>query len=119
MPQSQIRCYGTVQGTALGAISEPLPQQERAGQIVAAVNDKSGETGVFAYINSASKIVLQSETLTAAISLGGEVAATMGLGPAASASNTTSGKVSGLSVEHVWRLLKLRSLLVDDALKHD
>ena len=105
----------SVNGVALGAIASASSAAERAGQIVAAVNDKTGSTGVFAYINSASKIVLQSETVTATISLGGEVAATMGIGPNAVSANATSGKISGLSVEQ-YGSAQTAIALVDSAL---
>ena len=46
----------------LGAIAAAASAEERAGQIVAAVNDKTGQTGVFAFITSGNKVQLQSQT---------------------------------------------------------
>jgi len=105
----------TVEGTDLGVIAAATSNDQRAGQIVEAVNNKTGTTGVFAYINSESKITLQSETLTAAIVVSGFTNAATGVVSTASASNTTDGNVSGLSVE-TYGTAQTAIALVDSAL---
>jgi flagellin len=106
-----------IQGTELGAIASASTAAERAGQIVAAINDKTGTTGVFAYIDSASKITLQSETLTAAISftLTGTNVAAIGIGSSATVATSTTGTISSLSVE-TYGASQTAIALVDSAL---
>jgi len=106
-----------VEGTALNAIGSASSDLERAGQLVAAINDKTGTTGVFAYIDSASKITLQSETLTAAISftLTGTNVAAIGIGGGATVATSTTGTISSLSVE-TYGASQTAIALVDSAL---
>jgi len=106
-----------VEGTALNAIGSASSDLERAGQLVAAINDKTGTTGVFAYIDSASKITLQSETLTAAISftLTGTNVAAIGIGSSATVATSTTGTISSLSVE-TYGASQTAIALVDSAL---
>ena len=46
-----VKISGNVIERRLGEIAAAASAEERAGQIVAAVNDKTGQTGVFAYHN--------------------------------------------------------------------
>jgi flagellin len=101
---------------SIGAIASASTYQERAGQIVDAFNNKAGTTGIFAYINSANKITLQSESLTAAFNLDGAGATVTKIGvlSANSSSSSTSG-VSNLSVEQ-YGASQTAIALVDKAL---
>ena len=104
--------------TALGAIAAASSADERAGQIVAAINDKTGTTGVFAFITSGNVITLQSQTTTA-FSLTTDASAStsvaaIGIGSAAATSQSTSG-VTSLSVE-AYSSAQIAIALVDDAL---
>ena len=99
----------------LAAIASASSYQERAGQIVAAINDKTGTTGVFAYINSANSIVLQSETVTAAFIVSGASLSETGVASAAASVTVTGQVLSGLSVEQ-YGSAQTAIALVDSAL---
>jgi len=97
-----------------GAIASASSYQERAGQIVDAVNNAAGTTGVFAYINSANTITLQSEAYTAVFTLAGTALADAGVAAAGSTSSSVSG-VTSLSVEQ-YGSAQTAIALVDKAL---
>ena len=116
-------------GTAvgIGAIASAASYQERAGQIVAAVNNKTGTTGIFAYITSGNVITLQSETASATFAIGGTAvlstsadkigfALTGAVGSAVLDSTaTTAGKIATLSVA-TYGASQTAIALVDSAL---
>jgi len=98
----------------LGAIAVASSYQERAGQIVDAINNKTGSTGVFAFINTANQITLQSETLTAAFVVSGADISATGILSGSASATTTSG-VTNLSVEQ-YGASQTAIALVDKAL---
>ena len=63
-----------------GAVTSAASYQERAGQIVAAINDKTGQTGVFAFITSGNKIKLQGEDAVTAAFVFNALSATVSAG---------------------------------------
>jgi flagellin len=81
---------------------------------VDAVNNAAGTTGVFAYINSANTITLQSEAYTAVFTLAGTALADAGVAAAGSTSSSVSG-VTSLSVEQ-YGSAQTAIALVDKAL---
>jgi len=106
-----------------GAVTSAASYQERAGQIVAAINDKTGQTGVFAFITSGNKIKLQGEDAVTAAFVFNALSATVsagttsiGLGAlsASSTTGTTTG-VTNLSVG-TYGASQTAISLVDDAL---
>ena len=106
----------TVNGVALDDIGAASSVEERAGQFVAAVNDKTGQSGVFAYITSGNQIALQSQTLTTAFALAGTDATAVKIGLAAStAAGTATTGVANLSVS-TYGASQTAIALVDDAL---
>jgi len=98
----------------LGAMAVAASYEERAGQVVAAINDKTGQTGVFAYIDGDSnKLTLQSQT--GAFIVSGAVAANVSIANiSASTAGTTTG-VANLSVS-TYGASQTAIALVDDAL---
>jgi len=106
----------TVNSVALDDIGAASSVEERAGQFVAAVNDKTGQSGVFAYITSGNQIALQSQTLTTAFALAGTdaTAAKIGLTASTAAGTATTG-VANLSVS-TYGASQTAIALVDDAL---
>jgi flagellin len=101
---------------SLAAIASASSYGERAGQFVAAVNNETGSTGVFAYINSSNTVVLQSEqTLTAAFTLGAGAKLTEVGVLGAVAAVTASSNVSTLSVT-TYAASQTAIALVDKAL---
>ena len=102
----------------LGTIASAASAAERAGQIVAAVNNKFGETGVQAFITSGNVIAFQGQNLTAAYEVafsGGDTSdATVGLSGGTLALSTTTG-VNSLSVT-TYSASQVAIALVDDAL---
>ena len=81
----------------LGAIASASSAAERAGQVVAAINDKSGTTGVFAYITSGGTIQLQNATSGSfALSGATELQATNGISAFASVTVTSTTGVANL-----------------------
>jgi len=68
----------TVNGVDLGAIAAAGSGKERAGQIVAAINAKTADTGVTAFLED-DKIQLRSDNADEAITLTGFTAAATGL----------------------------------------
>ena len=103
---------------SLDAIASASSVAERAGQVVAAINNKSGETGIFAYITSGNGAInIQGQVtaaFTIAVSGADTTTATIGLSTAAAASATTTG-VSNLSVA-TYSAAQTAIALVDDAL---
>ena len=97
-----------------GAIASASSYQERAGQIVDAINNASGTTGVFAYINSANTVTLQSEAYTAAFTLAGTALNDSGVAAAGSTSSSTTG-VTNVAVEQ-YGASQTAIALVDKAL---
>ena len=79
------------------------------------MNNETGSTGVFAYINSANSVVLQSETVTAAFKLVGASISTVGISAAAASVTATGQVLSGLSVEQ-YGSAQTAIALVDSAL---
>ena len=103
---------------SLDAIASAASVAERAGQVVAAINNKSGETGVFAFITSGNGAINIQGQLTAAFTIAVSGAdtttATIGLSAGAAGAATTSG-VSSLSVT-TYSAAQTAIALVDDAL---
>ena len=103
---------------SLDAIGSAASVAERAGQVVAAINNKSGETGVFAFITSGNGAINIQAQLTAAFTIAVSGAdtttATIGLSTGAAAAVTTTG-VSNLSVS-TYSAAQTAIALVDDAL---
>lgn len=109
---------------ALGALASASTIQERAGQIVAAINDTTGTTGLQAFITSDNKIQVRSESNDFIISVVNTAAAvTVAFGAksfgfadaAAGATSASSNGVAGLSVTNYGAAQKALAL-VDDAL---
>ena len=108
---------------SFGTIASAASYQERAGQVVELVNNKTGETGVFAYINSANTLTLQAEDGVSAAFVFNAVSAGVSAGDTfigfdevsqANATGTTTG-VSNLSVG-TYSAAQTAIALVDDAL---
>ena len=97
----------------LGAIAVAANAEERAGQIVAAVNDKTGQTGVFAFITSGNKVQLQSQT--GDFKLAGSTVANAGIAATTAATAATTTGVANLSVA-TYGASQTAIALVDDAL---
>ena len=97
----------------LGAIAAAASAEERAGQIVAAVNDKTGQTGVFAFITSGNKVQLQSQT--GDFKLAGSTIANAGIKATTAATADTTTGVANLSVS-TYGASQTAIALVDDAL---
>jgi flagellin len=91
----------TIGGTALGAIGAATSQSDRVGQLAAAINEKSGTTGINAAVVTTSGVVtglsLTSESTIAADTLTGGAAIAAFTGVAA-ASNTvgTAANTTGI-----------------------
>ena len=98
----------------LGAIASASSAAERAGQVVAAINDKSGTTGVFAYVTSGGTIQLQNAT-SGSFALSGATEATNGISAFASVTVTSTTGVASLSVE-TYSASQIAIGLVDNAL---
>jgi flagellin len=98
----------------LGAIASASSAAERAGQVVAAINDKSGTTGVFAYITSGGTIQLQNAT-SGSFALSGATEATNGISAFGSVTVTSTTGVASLSVE-TYSASQIAIGLVDSAL---
>ena len=96
------------------AIASAATYQERAGQVVAAINDKFGETGVQAYITSSNQLVLQSQDNAFVLSGAQMSAASVGISGAVAGTAATTG-VSNLSVS-TYSAAQIAIALVDDAL---
>lgn len=94
----------TIAGTALGAIGAATTQEERVGQLAAAINEKSGTTGINAAVttNPATGAVtglsLTSESAIAANTIGGAsaVAANVGFTGASGNAGQAAGVVNGI-----------------------
>jgi len=99
---------------AIAAIASAANYQERAGQVVAAINDKFGETGVQAYITSSNELVLQSQDNAFTLSGAQMSAASVGISGAVAGTAATTG-VSNLSVS-TYSASQIAIALVDDAL---
>ena len=99
---------------SIGALVSAATYQERAGQVVAAINDKFGETGVQAFINSGNTINLQSQEGTFALSGTAADFSALGVLSVAASSAATTG-VSNLSVS-TYSASQIAIALVDDAL---
>ena len=105
---------GSTYDVDMGAIASASSYQERAGQIVAAINDKFGQTGVQAFISSGNKIILQSQDN--GFTLSGTKLTTVGTGiTAAAAGSAATTGVSNLSVA-TYSASQIAIALVDDAL---
>ena len=104
--------------TNLGAIASASTMAERAGQVVAAINNKTGTTGVFAFINSGGRIALQSQSVASSFGITGAGAATfsdtIGIAQASATVTSTTG-VSSLSVQ-TYSASQVAIALVDNAL---
>jgi len=107
----------TVNGVALDDIGAASSVEERAGQFVAAVNDKTGQTGVFAYITSGNTIQLQSQTGAYTMTVVSAAGATANAGLGATGTTTASATtgVANLSVS-TYGASQTAIALVDDAL---
>jgi flagellin len=89
---------------------------QRAGQVVEAINNQTGTTGVFAYITSGGSLQLQSQLTHAFIVALSGAAAKTNLGISGGTATVTSAAgVSSLSVE-TFSASQLSIALVDDAL---
>jgi flagellin len=108
-----IEISGNSTSVELGAIAAARSYQERAGQIVAAINDTTGQTGVFAFITSGNAIVVQSQTGDFIIS--GATLANASISGAASTTGTATTGVSSLSVA-TYGASQTAISLIDDAL---
>ena len=104
--------------TNLGAIASASTMAERAGQVVAAINNKSGTTGVFAFVTSGGRIALQGQSVASGFGITGAGAATfsdtIGLKKDTATITSTTG-VSSLSVE-TYSASQIAIALVDNAL---
>ena len=100
---------------SMGAIASAASYQERAGQVVAAINDKFGETGVQAYITSGNIINLQSQEGTFDLSGAAADFSALGLLSAVNAGSAGTSGVSNLSVS-TYSASQIAIALVDDAL---
>ena len=99
---------------SLGKIAAATSDEERAGQVVAAINDKTGQTGVFAFITTDNKITLQSQKGDFVVSGADPALASINSAAAAGVTATTTG-VSSLSVT-TYGASQTAIALVDDAL---
>ena len=104
----------------LDEIAAAASTEERAGQIVAAINDKTGQTGVFAYITSGNVLKVQSQTgdfeiaaLSSTASRGNTGLALSNAALTSTAATTTG--VANLSVA-TYGASQTAIALVDDAL---
>jgi flagellin len=105
---------GATYSVAIAAIASAATYQERAGQVVAAINDKFGETGVQAYITSGNEIVLQSQDNAFVLSGAQMSAASVGISGATAGTATTTG-LSNLSVA-TYSASQIAIALLDDAI---
>ena len=83
----------------LGALDAASTYQERAGQIVEAINNKAGTTGVFAYIDDNNAIVVQSQETAENLYVSGTAitAGMAGLGAGSAGLNDTGTTTTGVS----------------------
>jgi flagellin len=100
---------------SIGAIASAATYQERAGQVVAAINDKFGETGVQAYITSGNIINLQSQEGTFDLSGAAADFSALGLLSAVNAGSAGTTGVSNLSVA-TYSASQIAIALLDDAI---
>jgi flagellin len=110
---------GTFGSVNLGTFAAASSAAERAGQMVAKINDKTGQTGVYAFITSGGVLALQGDKTVAgafkAVTSGADVTkATAGLSAATAKTGSVSG-VSSLSVG-TYSSSQVAVSLVDDAL---
>ena len=111
-----ISANGTV--ISLGAFTAAATYQERAGQLVAAINDATGDTGVFAYITSSNYLQLQAQgsDITATFEIAGATTANTGIsGSSLTAASAATTGVSNLSVG-TYSAAQVAIALVDNAL---
>lgn len=101
----------------LGALTAAASYQERAGQIVEAINNNTGTNGVFAFIDDNNAIVVQSQLTGANLFVSGTAitAAISNLSIGGSDGGTTTTGVSALSVT-TYGASQTAISLVDDAL---
>jgi flagellin len=117
-----VKISGTSYSVELGELAIATSKEERAGQVVAAINDKTGETGVFAYITSGNVIQTQSQTeeYTISVVFSSGNASHTGLDVASGATDTATATatagVANLSVT-TYGASQTAIALVDDALK--
>lgn len=103
-------------GVEIGAIASASSIAERAGQVVAAINNKAGESGVTAYITSGGYLQLRSETVSAfTLSSAAVSAGSIGVATNAAGTVSTTAGVSNLSVS-TYEASQIAIALVDDAL---
>ena len=104
---------------SLGAFSPASTHQERLGQIVAAINNKSGETGVFAYQlvwnDEPREIVLQAQDLSGGFQLIGATTANIGIPATFTTRSAATEGISNLSIAS-YAAAQTAIALVDDAL---
>lgn len=93
----------TVGGVNLGAIGAATSASERVGQLAAAINDKSGQTGINAAVTTDNTgaitgLSLTSESTIAANTIGGASAIAANVGFAGASSNAvgTAANVTGI-----------------------
>ena len=103
----------------LGTFAAASSAAERAGQMVSKINDKTGQTGVYAFITSGGVLALQGDKAVASafkvVVSGADVTrATTGLSAATAKTGSVSG-VSSLSVG-TYSSSQVAVSLVDDAL---
>ena len=100
---------------SVAAIASAASANERAGQVVAAINDGFGASNVQAYITSGGTLDLRSETNDFIVSIASPITGQVGIvdGDAASAVTTTG--VSSLSVS-TYAASQTAIALVDNAL---
>ena len=108
-----ITIVGNSTSVDLGALAAAGSYEERAGQIVAAVNDKTGQTGVFAFITSGNKVQLQSQT--GDFTVAGSTISNAGILATTGATSTTTTGVADLSVT-TYGASQTAISLIDDAL---
>ena len=104
---------------ALDAIASASTITERAGQVVAAINNETGSTGVFAFITSGNVVQIQAEdgvsaAFTIAFSTAAVDSTNLGIVAGSAASAATTG-VSNLSVS-TYGAAQTAIALVDNAL---
>ena len=103
----------------LGAFSPASTHQERLGQFVAAINNKSGETGVFAYQlvwnDEPREIVLQAQDLSGGFQLIGATTANIGIPSTFTTRSAATEGISNLSIAS-YAAAQTGIALVDDAL---
>lgn len=107
---------------SFGAFSPTATNEERLGKVVAAINNKSGETGVFAYTvptvstgTIIQQLVLQAQDLSGGFQLIGATTANIGIAVSNATISVATEGISNLSVA-TYSAAQVAIALADDAL---